>query len=181
MKTISLVPFLASLAVSSVPVNAQAPSPGQDSLKEAWPAQVRFSPYAGRNFPGQVYWGDTHLHTSMSFDAGAFGARLDPYDAYRFARGEEVTSSNGLRVRLSRPLDFLVVADHSDNMGFFPTLLGGEPAYLANETGKRWYDMVQAGGETAVNAALEIIASFSDGSFPPELASLPGSQVYSSA
>jgi len=181
MKTIPLLPFLASLAVSSMPVNAQAPSPGQESLEEAWPAQVRFSPYAGRNFPGQVYWGDTHLHTSMSFDAGAFGARLDPYDAYRFARGEEVTSSTGLRVRLSRPLDFLVVADHSDNMGFFPRLYSGDPKMLADPTGRRWYDMVQAGGETAVSAALEIIASFSDGSFPPELASLPGSPVYSSA
>ena len=117
----------------------------------------------------------------MSFDAGAFGARLDPYDAYTFARGGEVTSSGGLKVRLSRPLDFLVVADHSDNMGFFPTLLGGEPSYLANQTGKRWYEMVTAGGSAAVDAALEIIASFSDGSFPPELASMPGSPVYSSA
>ncbi|NIV48917.1 MAG: DUF3604 domain-containing protein, partial [Gammaproteobacteria bacterium] len=61
----------------------------------------------------------THLHTGMSMDAGAFGARLKPEDAYRFARGEELTSSTGQRVKLSRPLDFLVVADHSDNMGFF--------------------------------------------------------------
>ena len=117
----------------------------------------------------------------MSFDAGAFGARLDPYDAYRFARGEEVTSSTGFKARLSRPLDFLVVSDHSDNMGFFPTLLGGEPSYLADPTGKRWYDMVQAGGSTAVDAALEIIAAFSDGSFPPALASTPGTPVFRSA
>ena len=61
------------------------------------------------------------LHTSFSMDAGAFGARLGPRDAYRFAKGEEVTASSGQRVKLSRPLDFLVVADHSDNMGFFPT------------------------------------------------------------
>jgi hypothetical protein len=166
---------------SSCLVLAQAPAPDAETLQDAWPEQVRFSPYAGRNFPTGVYWGDTHLHTSMSFDAGAFGARLDPYDAYRFARGEEVTSSTGFKARLSRPLDFLVVADHSDNMGFFPTLLGGEPSYLADPTGKRWYDMVQAGGSTAVDAALEIIAAFSDGSFPPALASTPGTPVFRSA
>jgi Protein of unknown function (DUF3604) len=171
---------LAAALTSSVAA-AQEPAPGAKSMEEAWPEQVRFSPYAGRNFPGNVYWGDTHLHTSMSFDAGAFGARLDPHDAYRFASGEELTASTGLKVRLSRPLDFLVVADHSDNMGFFPTLLGGEPSYLADPQGKKWYDMVQAGGSEAVDAALEIIASFSDGSFPPALAALPGTAVYSSA
>ncbi len=86
-----------------------------------------YSPYAQRNFPDRPLWGDTHLHTAISFDAGAFGARLLPPDAYRFAKGEEVISSTGQPVRLSRPLDFLVVADHSDNMGFFPKLQAGAP------------------------------------------------------
>jgi uncharacterized protein DUF3604 len=171
----------ATALVTTLLASAQEPVPGSDSLRDAWPQQMQFSPYAGHNFPTAVYWGDTHLHTSMSFDAGAFGARLDPYDAYRFASGGEVTSSTGVKARLSRPLDFLVVADHSDNMGFFPTLLGGEPSYLADPTGKRWYDMVQAGGSRAVDAALEIIGSFSDDSFPPALASLPGTPVFSSA
>lgn len=92
-----------------------------------------------------------------------------------------MTSSTGVRAKLSRPLDFLVVADHSDNMGFFPTLLAGEPSYLADPKGKRWYDMVQAGGKDAVDAAIEIIGSFSDGSFPPALASLPGTKTFNSA
>ena len=65
-----------------------------------------YSPYAGRNFPTRPYFGDTHLHTSYSMDAGAFGARLGPKDAYRFAKGEEVISSSGQRAKLSRPLDF---------------------------------------------------------------------------
>ncbi|MEH6589049.1 MAG: DUF3604 domain-containing protein [Halioglobus sp.] len=180
MKKHSAIAGAAALATSLF-ASAQAPSPGSESLQDAWPAQTQFSPYAGHNFPTAVYWGDTHLHTSMSFDAGAFGARLDPYDAYRFASGSEVTSSTGIKARLSRPLDFLVVADHSDNMGFFPTLLGGEPSYLADPTGKRWYDMVQAGGSRAVDAAIEIISSFSDDSFPPALASMPGTPVFSSA
>src|SRR5210317_807060 len=120
------------------------------TAKGQYPSQKHFSPYAGRNFPTQVFWGDTHLHTGMSFDAGAFGARLGPEDAYRFARGEELTSSTGLQVKLGRPLDFLVVADHSDNMGFFPRLYSGDPAMLADPTGKRWYDMIQEGKGTEV-------------------------------
>ena len=65
-------------------------------------SQVSYSPYANRHFPNRVLWGDTHLHTDISMDAGAFGNRLGLDEAYRFARGEEVTSSNGMKVRLSR-------------------------------------------------------------------------------
>ena len=156
------------------------PAPGAD-VESAFPAQKHFSPYAGRDFPTQVFWGDTHLHTGMSMDAGAFGARLNPEDAHRFARGEELTSSTGLQVKLSRPLDFLVVADHSDNMGFFPRLYSGDPKMLADPTGRRWYDMVQAGGQKGVEAAVEIIVAFSQNKFPEALASKPGSQAYRSA
>ena len=87
----------------------------------------------GRNFPTRPLFGDQHLHTSFSFDAGVFGARLTPRDAYRFARGEEITASSGQKAKLSRPLDWLVVADHSDNMGFFPDLLA--TAYDAKRFG----------------------------------------------
>jgi len=96
-----------------------------------------YSPYAQRNFPNRPLWGDTHLHTAISFDAGAFGVRLLPPDAYRFAKGEEVVSSTGQAVRLSRPLDFLVVSDHSDNMGFFPNLQAGAPYVMASEKGRK--------------------------------------------
>jgi hypothetical protein len=160
---------------------AMDPIPPAETLTDAFKAQKHFSPYAGRNFPTQVYWGDTHLHTGMSMDAGAFGARLTPEDAYRFARGEELTSSTGLKVKLSRPLDFLVVADHSDNMGFFPKLFEGDPAMLADPTGKRWYDMIQVGGQEGVKVAVEVIVAFSQNKFPPALTSLPGTQAYRDA
>ena len=150
-------------------------------MRSAFPVQQHYSPYAGRNFPTRVFWGDTHVHTAFSMDAGAFGARLTPEDAYRFARGEELTSSTGQRVKLSRPLDFLVVADHSDNMGFFPRLFAGDPSFLADPTGKRWYDMIKAGGQEGVKVAIEVIAAFSQNKFPPALASLPGTPAYRSA
>jgi len=172
---------LITLITLATPVFAQEPMPSAESLLDAYPERKNYSPYAGRNFPTNVYWGDTHLHTGMSMDAGAFGARLMPEDAHRFARGEELTSSTGLRVKLSRPLDFLVVADHSDNMGFFPRLAAGDPKMLADPTGRRWYDMVQAGGQEGVKAAVEIIQSLTMNTMPDALAILPGTDVYRSA
>jgi hypothetical protein len=180
MRTAVLIGWILGL-LAAEPVLAQDPIPPKEGLVGAFEEHDHFSPYAGRSFPTQVYFGDTHLHTSMSMDAGAFGARLGPEDAYRFARGEEVTSSTGLQARLSQPLDFLVVADHSDNMGFFPKLNAGDPVMLADPTGRRWYDMVQAGGEQGVNAAIEIIVAFSNDQFPPALASRPGTLAYRSA
>lgn len=138
-----------------------------------------YSPYAGRTFPTRPYFGDTHLHTSFSMDAGAFGARIDPRAAYRFARGEEVTASSGQQAKLSRPLDFLVVADHSDNMGFFPDLFAGKPEVLSHPTGRKWYDMIQAG--KGGDAAMEIIVAFSQGTFPKELMYFPGTRAYRGA
>ena len=144
-------------------------TPNPETLNSAH--QQSYSPYAQRNFPTRPLFGDTHLHTSFSMDAGAFGARLSPRDAYRFARGEELDASSGQPVRLSRPLDFLVVADHSDNMGFFPDLNAGNPELLTDPTGRRWYDMIQAGN--GGNAALEIISAFSQGDFPGSTDVLP--------
>ena len=135
-----------------------------------------YSPYAGRNFPAHVYWGDTHLHTGLSMDAGAFGNRTGPIEAYRFAMGEEITASGGMTVKLSRPLDFLVVADHSDNMGFFPDLFEGAPHILANPTGKDWYERIQNG--KGVEVALELIGLFSQGQFPEGLMYWPDSKPY---
>ena len=173
--------FLLGCALVAPAAIAQDPPPPAESLESAFPDVDGFSPYAGRSFPTDVFWGDTHLHTGMSMDAGAFGARLMPMDAYRFAKGEELISSTGLPVRLSRPLDFLVVADHSDNMGFFPKLHAGDPAMLADPTGRRWYDMVTAGGQQGVAAAVEIIVAFSQNQFPEALAVTPGSDAYRSA
>src|SRR4051812_42365644 len=130
----------------------------KEAADKAFPTKRPYSPWAGRNFPTRPLFGDTHLHTSFSMDAGAFGARLGPRDAYRFGKGEEVTASSGQPAKLSRPLDFLIVTDHSDNMGFFPDLLGGKPELLADPLGRRWYDMIQSG--KGADAALEIVTAF---------------------
>ena len=97
--------------------------------------EKHYSPYVGRNIPDRVLWGDTHLHTSLSPDAGLTGTTLGPDDAFRFARGEVVTSSGGLEAQLRRPHDFLVVTDHAEYLGIAQMLRDGNPALLANPDG----------------------------------------------
>ena len=112
---------------------------GEEVLYGAYKGKT-YSPYAQRGFPSRPLWGDTHLHTAMSMDAGSFGNRLGVREAYQFARGDELNSATGLPVKLSRPLDWLAVTDHSDNMGFFPDMFAGAPHILADPKGKEWYD-----------------------------------------
>ena len=150
----------------------------QATLEKVHPTKPLYSPYAGRNFPTRPLFGDTHLHTSFSMDAGAFGCRLGPRDAYRFARGEEITASSGQPVKPSRPLDFLVVADHSDGFGFFPQLMGGDPELLATPQGRKWYDQIHSGH--GAEAAMDIIMSFGQNKLPKGFP-LPGTRAYSSA
>jgi hypothetical protein len=102
-----------------------------------------YSPYAARNFPNELLWGDSHLHTGLSFDAGTAGCILLPEDAYRFAKGEEIVSSYDIPVKLSRPLDWLAVTDHTDNMGFIIDLIAGKPEILATPEGKDWHDRLK--------------------------------------
>ena len=73
-----------------------------------------YSPYATKTQATNVYWGDSHLHTGLSLDAGLFGNTLGPDDAYRFARGEAVKLPNGIVTQLSVPLDFTAVTDHAE-------------------------------------------------------------------
>jgi hypothetical protein len=109
-----------------------------------------------------------------------FGARLGLEDAYRFARGEQVVSSTGQPVKLSRPLDWLVIADHSDAMGLIGDLAAGSPGVTRFEQGARWSKGLRAGGQVAVDTALDAITDFSQGKVDPELlaAYSPGSRVY---
>ena len=159
-------------------INTDIGTLDRETAARVFPSRPPYSPYAGRNFPSRPLFGDTHLHTSFSMDAGAFGCRLSPTDAYRFAKGEEIMASSGQRVRLSRPLDFLVVADHSDGFGFFPQLMGGDPGLLATPQGRKWYDQIQS-GQGAV-AAVDIITSFGKGELPKGFP-VPGTSAFRSA
>jgi len=169
---------LANPAASS-DVVSDAGAPAKDLLSTAYTGKV-YSPYAQRSIPERPLWGDSHLHTALSMDAGLFGNRLSPREAYRFARGEEVISSTGQPVRLSRPLDWLVVADHSDGMGFFGDIAAGKPELMAYEQSARWIEAFKKGGDDAVKASLDLITTFSNDKMDPEMLALysPGSKAY---
>ena len=125
-----------------------------------------YSPYAGRNFPTNVYFGDTHTHTDNSLDAKGFGAVLGLDAAYRFARGEEVVSNTGIPMKLSRPLDFLVIADHSDGMGAMKEIFKGNPNLMTDPQVRGWSEAMNAGGDAAFTATMEVINAFSQGKIP---------------
>jgi len=156
-------------------------TPSKESLSDLYPGKA-YSPYAQRNFPDRVFWGDSHLHTGLSVDAGLFGARLGLDEAYRFARGEEVTASSGQPAKLGRPLDWLVIADHSDAMGFFNDLAAGSPDIIKYDQAKPWYEGLQAGGEASATAALSLITTFAQGKINPEMIAeySPGGKTYAS-
>jgi len=170
----------AAAILLAVPGLAQI-TPSRDSLSGLYPGKA-YSPYASRSFPDRLLWGDTHLHTGLSVDAGLFGARLGLDEAYRFARGEEVMASSGQPAKLRRPLDWLVIADHSDAMGFFNDLAAGDPDILKNDQARSWYEGLQAGGDASAAAALDLITSFAQGNIDREMLAeySPGSKTYAS-
>jgi len=173
---------LAVVMLGATPVAAVAQDAGEHNpadLAKTFSNKPPYSPYAGRSFPTRPLFGDTHLHTAFSMDAGAFGAKLGPADAFKFARGEEVTSNTGQPVKLSRPLDFLVVADHSDGFGFFPQVVGGAPAIMADPQGRKWNEMITSG--KGADAALDIIRNFGAGTISKAIFPVPGTAVYRSA
>jgi hypothetical protein len=137
--------ILTTLAMLAVSIYAQD-TPGPSART------IEYSPYPGQNFPNQVFFGDTHLHTSYSTDAGMVGCTLTPEDAYRFAMGEEVVSSTGVPARLNRPLDFLVVSDHAENLGLAPAIAISDPLLLKNAWGKEEHDLVKSGTAGAIKA-----------------------------
>ncbi len=154
-----LLPFILLLALFACKKESQSSTNEDSSVQQTANLEDKKDGY-----PVQVYFGDTHLHTALSMDAGAFGNRLGMDEAYQFARGDEVTSTTGITTKLEQPLDFLVVADHSDGMGFFPDLMAEKEHVMQFEESKKWKKMIDEGqgGE----AAIDIIKTFSQGKMP---------------
>lgn len=147
------------------------PSPSEEHVAKAH-GSGDFSPYAGRSFPTRPLFGDQHLHTAVSVDAGTMN-RLGQEAAYKFARGEEVLSTHGLKARLSRPLDWLVIADHAEMYGLMPALLAGDPGLLATELGQSWYTELSSGDSKRMfDTAMEIVGSLQQEDPPFDSAAL---------
>jgi hypothetical protein len=125
--------------------------------------KTAYSPYLDQDFSKQVFFGDTHHHSSYSFDSGMFGNTLGPEESFRFARGEEVTATNGMKARLIRPLDFLVVADHAAYLGFTDLIKSADPRLMATKGGKEMVEGYQAGGEAAWLFVVSMMKDFDIG------------------
>ena len=158
IKTRVAAVWFVGLASLPGPVVAQDQIPSRDAVADAH-TRDEFSPYAGREYPTQAFWGDSHVHSEVSVDAGTM-TRLSQEDTLRFARGEEVVATGGFRAKLGRPLDWIVLTDHAEMYGLMPRLLGGAPEVLASDLGRRWYDMLRSGdGDQAFAAAMEIVGT----------------------
>jgi hypothetical protein len=133
------------------------PLAAQDAPPPA-PGEREYSPYPEQDFPNRVFFGDTHLHTSYSPDAGMIGNNLSPAEAFRFAKGERVVSSMGVPARLGRPLDWLVISDHAEGLGVAPMLKRSDPAVLDTEFGRELHGYVQDGSAEAAGEAWNLWA-----------------------
>ena len=108
-----------------------------------------YSAPVGQDYPKNLYWGDTHLHTRNSADAYSLGnMNLSPADAFRYAQGQALTAHNGMQVQLRRPLDFLVVSDHAEYLGGYYRFQVGDPIVTETSAGQQWRSYL-AEGDTA--------------------------------
>jgi hypothetical protein len=169
--------LLASI-IAATPVAALAQQASGAAASKALLAERPYSPYADRDFPTDVYFGDTHVHTGLSADAGGAGTTLLPKDAYRFARGEQVTSNLGLPVKISRPYDFFMITDHTDAMGAIVDIIKGAPNVMATEAGRQYNKDFNAGGDVAGKAMWRMIAEFGAGKLDPSLNYQPGNPAF---
>jgi hypothetical protein len=165
MKIILLTTAFLAYATSAVLAQDNAP-------------KSAYSPNADRNFPTMALFGDTHVHSALSADAGGGGTTLLPRDMYRFARGQQVSSNTGQPVRLSRPFDFYMLTEHTDGMGVITDIMRGAPNILADEQGKKFHEEFAKGGEAAKQASIDLIAMFSQGTLSAALLYQPGSAGY---
>jgi len=179
LKIINLVLISVLQITAAHASDAGIPGSPDELVPSLYPGKT-YSPYANRDFPSNVYWGDTHVHTGLSLDAGLFGNTLGHADAYRLARGEQVTAASGIPVKLSRPLDWIVITDHSDMMGIATDIQKGVPNIVAIPKGKEWHEGFKKGGRAAGEAAFDLITHFSQMKLPKKMVAdySPGSKVY---
>ena len=158
--TIQVVALIAIAVLTASPAFGQEWTPDKSQQVEQ---PKPYSPYVDQHFPQRVYFGDTHHHSALSADAGLVNNRLGPDVSFRFARGEEIVTSTGLRAKLNRPLDFLVVADHAEYLGIADLLATANPTLLATEVGQGWYEAMQQGGEAGWDAVIVIANDIATG------------------
>lgn len=154
--------LFAGFVLALLPATARA-EPGSVRPEDATTYR-HYSPYAFRSFPDKLLFGDMHIHTNLSPDAGLLGTSLTASDTYRAARGETVVSNTGQPFRLVRPLDFLVITDHAEVIGLGPLVREANPELLADPFGKWLWENFTSGPEGAMIAFGALLADAAAGS-----------------
>ena len=153
------------LAGTLLPMAGRAEPPGEVNPGDLM-GMDHFSPYAFRDYPDRVLFGDMHIHSNLSPDAGLLGTSLSAEDVFRAARGETVMSNTGQPFRLVRPLDFLVLTDHAEAMGLAPLMREGSPVLLASERGHALWEAFNTGPDEAMQVFAGFLADASAGVNP---------------
>ncbi len=153
------------LALLVCPGLALAEPPGEIDPRDIIQPVVT-SPYAFRDFPDRVLFGDMHIHSNLSPDAGLLGTSLTAEDVFRAARGETVMSNTGQPFRLVRPLDFLVLTDHAEAMGLASMIRESNPLLLASERGREVWEGFNGGPDAAIATFGALLADVSSGNDP---------------
>ena len=126
-----------------------------------------------------AYFGDLHVHTTLSFDASAFGTTATPADAYRYAQGEAIKHPSGFEVQLAQPLDFYAVTDHAIMLGMINEAADTSTEFSQYELAKPYHNINESvdGGlldlakrnKVFNNFVSDVVASLLDGTFGNEV------------
>ncbi len=158
--------FRAGIAITAVIAIMALGGCKDRAAKQAEAEKAAGAESAKAGYPTKLLFGDTHLHTSNSVDAFGFGVRLGPEQALRFARGEEVISTTGLKAKLDRPLDFLVVSDHSDGLGLTRRLYDAPRLLIRDPLLLRWHDQMHESKDGSLRVTAELIDRKARGDLP---------------
>ena len=133
----------------------------KEDTKNANVASEAIEPQVNTNittYPNnEVFWGNTHLHTSLSSDGFGIGTRLATEDALRVAIGEEVVSNTGQKAKIHRPLDFIAITDHAEGYGWFKELYDGNEALLDDPKAKEWFELLKKSENGDKDAAAQLL------------------------
>ena len=157
--------LIAGLALAVSPLLAQEPELYHLTEEDLAEEEI-YSPFVGRAYPDEVFFGDMHFHTDLSFDAGLIGTTLTAHDGFRMARGEKVISNTGQPIQLIRPLDFLAITDHAEMIGLAPAIRESSPVLLAEPWGRWIHERFNAGQEGRMEAVRDVVARGTSGENP---------------
>ena len=128
MKLVTAMALLSSLVLGACSSNQNQQSNNKDSTNTTSATNVS-NPVVTVNPLKDCFFGDLHLHTTLSPDANFMGTTSLPEDSYKYAMGEEVDYL-GNKIKRNAPLDFLAVTDHAEYLGAIAAIKDPKGAFV---------------------------------------------------